>query len=100
MYFITYTFLYFFNGLAEEIKKVGGVELGKVGGGGGGGDTFLLRLLLFADDIVLIAPDKKTLQRMLDVVNRYSKKYRFCFNTDKSNIMIFGSNEKEKFLFR
>src|SRR3984957_15453610 len=30
------------------------------------------------------------LQEMLDVVYRYSRKYRFKFNKDKSNIMIFG----------
>ena len=35
------------------------------------------------------------LQKMLDV--KYSKNYRFRFNQEKSNIMIFGRKGKEKF---
>jgi hypothetical protein len=34
---------------------------------------------------------------MLDVVHQYSRKYRFKFNQDKSNIMIFGRKGKQKF---
>ena len=32
---------------------------------------------------------------MLDVVYKYSRRYRFRFNRDKSNIMIFGRNNDE-----
>ena len=39
-----------------------------------------MSLLLFADDIVLVAESEKMLQKMLDVVYKYSKKYRFRFN--------------------
>ena len=66
------------------MKRVGGAKYGKL----------LVSLLLFADDIVLIAEDAKMLQRMLKVVYEYSKKYRFRFNRDKSNVMIFGSSER------
>ena len=45
---------------------------------------------MFADDIVLGARSPRMFQKMLDVVYKYSKKYRFCWNQDKSNIMIFG----------
>ena len=34
---------------------------------------------------------------MLEVVNKYSKKYRFKFNREKSNIMVFGRKCKQKF---
>jgi hypothetical protein len=38
------------------------------------------------------------LQEMLDVVKDYSKRYRFRFNKEKSNVMIFGKKRKvEKF---
>ena len=73
-------FSIFIDGLAEEVKKVGGVKYGEM----------VVSLLLFADDFVLIAEDQRMLQRMLDVVYQYSKKYRFRFNKDKSNVMVFG----------
>ena len=57
----------------------------------------VVSLLLFADDIVLIAENEDMLQKMLDVVYEYSKKYRFCFNRDKSNVMIFGGKKEKKF---
>ena len=56
-----------------------------------------MRLLLFADDIVLIADNPRMLQSMLNVCNEYSKKYRFRFNEDKSNVMIFCRKCKQKF---
>ena len=55
-------------------------------------------MLLFADDIVLVTESAEMLQRMLDVVYQNSKKYRFSFNKDKSNVMIFGKKgQKQKF---
>ena len=76
-------FSIFIDGLAEEVKKVGGVKYGEI----------VVSLLLFADDIVLIAEDDRMLQDMLEVVYQYSKKYRFRFNKDKSNVMIFGKRK-------
>src|SRR2546429_9592506 len=69
-------FSIFIDGLAEEVKKVGGAKY----------EELVVSLLLFADDIVLVAENAKMLQEMLDVVYQYS---RFKFNKDKSNIMIF-----------
>ena len=39
-------------------------------------------MLLFADDIVLIADDRKQLQKLLDLVFEYSVKWRFKFSVD------------------
>jgi len=50
----------------------------------------LLSLLLFAGDIVLIAEDRKQLQKLLDIVFEYSIKWRFKFNIDKSKIVVFS----------
>jgi len=50
---------------------------------------------------VLVAEDPKMLQRMLDVVYKYSRKYRFRVNKDKSNVMVFGrkvSDQKKFYL--
>ena len=79
-------FSIFIDGLAEEVKKVGGVEYGEI----------IVGLLLFADDVVLVAEDRKMLRKMLRVVYKYSKKYRFRFNLDKSNVMIFGTNNNQQ----
>ena len=79
-------FSIFIDGLAEEVKKVGGAKYGEL----------VVSLLLFADDIVLMAESAEMLQKMLDVVYSYSKKYRFRFNKDKSNVMIFGSPMRNK----
>ena len=82
-------FSIFIDGLAEEVKKVGGATY----------QHLTLSLLLFAEDIVLMAEDARTLQRMLKVVHKYSVKFRFKFNQGKSNVMIFGSKKtgKDKF---
>jgi hypothetical protein len=80
-------FSIFIDSLAEEVRKVGGARYGEL----------VVSLLLFADDIVLIAENAKMLQQMLDVVYNYSKKCRFRFNKDKSNIMIFGKKNMTKF---
>ena len=88
MYLSPVLFSIFVDGLAEEVKKVGGAKYGKL----------VVSLLLFADDIVLIAENPEMLQKMLDVVYKYSRKYRFKFNSGKSEIMIFGrKKEKQKF---
>jgi len=60
-------FSLFINGMAEEVKKLGlGVSYGDE----------VVSLLLYADDIVLCAESKDDLQRMMNVVNEYSVKWR------------------------
>lgn len=82
-------FLYavYINGLAVELKNAGfGVDaFGRV-----------VPLLLYADDIVLLARSPAELQRMLDVCAQYSKKWRFAFNTGKSNVVVCGSRPQVK----
>jgi exonuclease III len=47
--------------------------------------------LLYADDIVILAPDPDTLQRMLDVTTAYAHQWRFHFNGRKSQVVVQGS---------
>jgi exonuclease III len=73
-------FKVFINELAVELKAMNlGVSLG----------TSLERLqaLLFADDIVLLADSLEDLQRMIDKVARYTRKWRFQENLGKCGIM-------------
>jgi hypothetical protein len=50
----------------------------------------LLSCLLYADDIVLITDNKHKLQKMLDIVTSYSKKWKFELNPKKSEVVVFG----------
>ena len=60
----------FINDLVKELNALNrGVEIAE------GGKK--LSALLYADDIVLLAENKRDLQRMLDVVAGYAKKWRF-----------------------
>ena len=52
-------FSIFIDGLAEEVKKIGGAKYADI----------IISLLLFADDIVLIAESPQMMQKMLDVVS-------------------------------
>ena len=67
-------FSIFIDGLAAEVKKIGGAKYGEL----------VLSLLLFADDIVLVAESEKQMQEMLDVVYKYSQK--ICLNLSKINV--------------
>lgn len=72
----------FINGLIKKLKSSGlGV---KVSG------EVTLECLFFADDIVLISENKENLQKLLDIVDKYSRKWRFEINPKKSEIVIFG----------
>jgi len=70
----------FIDGLVEEIRRTGkGVQYGEV----------LVGILLFADDIVLVAESREDLEVLMEVVWKYSQKWRFLFNFDKSAVVIF-----------
>ena len=82
-------FSFFINGLAREIKEnTRGVRVG---------DT-QVRLLMYADDIVLLAETKRDLQKMLNTVTSYSKKWRFRVNPKKgkSEVMLFGRKPRSR----
>ena len=64
----------FIDGRAKKVKSEGSrINAGVMG----------ITILLFADDIVLIAKDRRELQALLDVVFEYSCKWRFQFNINK-----------------
>ena len=72
-------FTIFIDGLARVIKNSGlATKLGDIE----------VEQLLFADDIVLAADNPSDLQILLHIIDRYSKRYRFTFNIEKSNIVI------------
>jgi hypothetical protein len=50
--------------------------------------------LAYADDIVLIAPTAEKLQALLDLLAKHAHKWRFRFNANKSNVMVFGTKRQ------
>src|SRR6478609_2136328 len=52
-----------------------------------------LGTLLYADDIVLLAEDARSLQRMLDTVTNYVRKWRFELNPKKSQVVVFTKKQ-------
>jgi hypothetical protein len=82
-------FSLFINGLAREVKEKGmGVKMGER----------RVTLLLYADDIVLLSETPADLQRMMDVVSEYSRKWRFSINPKKgkSEVLIFGRKSRHQ----
>ncbi len=56
--------------------------------------NLLVTVLAFADDIVLLAESEKDLQRLIDIVYRWSMKWRFIVNPEKSNVVHYRNAPK------
>lgn len=52
--------------------------------------------LAFADDIVVTASSCADLQKLVDIVNSFCKKWRMSVNTDKTKTMVFRKNPQTK----
>ena len=50
-------------------------------------------MLLFADDLCLMAPTRKGLDKMIQLCAMYCKKYGLSFNASKSKIVVFSKAE-------
>ena len=57
-------------------------------------NNYKISHLLWADDLVLIAEDAASLQKLLDILNDYITRWELEINTTKTNIMVFNSGSK------
>ena len=74
----------FINGLVRELKELNcGIEIGD-------NNEVNICSLLYADDIVLMAEDRYTLQLLMSTVANYAKRWKFELNPKKSEVVIFG----------
>ena len=72
-------FSIFINDLAKELKDSNlGVSLN---------ENLIVSTLLYADDIVLLADNEENLQSMLDITEKWCKKWRLEVNVTKTNIL-------------
>ena len=51
--------------------------------------------ILFADDLALLAPSRRALQVMIDIVADYLKEFCLDLNVKKSVVMVFGKSSHE-----
>ena len=86
-------FAVFANDLLQEINDLGvGVSMG---------DTQVY-ILMYTDDIVLVTDTEHNLQKMLDTLHSWCKKWRVIINTSKSKTMHFrnGRQAQTNFIFK
>ena len=64
-------------------------EVSKCGDGERISDIFL-GCLAYADDVTLVSPTVRGMQRMLDICNEYARDHVLVFNNKKSVAITFG----------
>ena len=73
-------FSLYLNDLATGIKDLNlGIDI----------NGYNCSILLYADDIVLISPDEKSLQKMLDYVRKWCTRWRMAVNSSKTQVVHF-----------
>ncbi len=55
---------------------------------------FRISHLLWADDLVLLALDSASLQKLLDCLNDYAEKWELTVNISKTSIMVFNTSSR------
>lgn len=78
-------FKIFVQDLTEQLNKVDNISAPAL-------DNLKINHLLWADDLVLLATDPASLQRLLDVLNKYVKDWELEVNISKTNVMVFNSS--------
>ena len=78
-------FSIYINSMADEINQSGiGIEV--MGS--------RIAILLYADDIVLIAESAGELQRGMDIITRWGRKWQCIYNRSKSQVVVYGSRKE------
>ena len=64
---------------------------------------YLTNIIMYADDLVLLSNSKEGLQKCLEVLNVFCKKWKLNVNTEKTKVMIFNKSgrllKSNKFTF-
>ena len=77
----TWYYLLFVDGLLQELQDSGtGCTIGSI----------RLGNPTLADDLVLISPNLRSLEKALKIVYKYSRRWRFLFNPSKCHLIIYS----------
>ena len=63
------------------------------------GDTFI-NLLAYVDDMVILAPSRAALQKLLTIIRTAAAEINMPFNTKKTVVMVFKPTCESKFINR
>ena len=55
--------------------------------------SIFLAMILFADDLVLLAPTRQGLNKMIQLCATYCKEFGLAFNASKSKIVVFAKTK-------
>ena len=89
-------FKIYIHELSENLDKINGIEVPKL-------DDQRVSHLFWADDLVLLAMDTKSLQLLINELEKYCNEWGLVINLDKTAIMVFnitGRQLKESYMFR
>ncbi len=80
------------NDLLKELNSCGiGVKINS---------ELIVSVLAFADDIVLLAENPEDLQKLISIVQKWSAKWRFIINPEKSQIVHYRNAPKNRTAFK
>ena len=83
-------FAIFFNSLAQEMNLTNkGVKIGNV----------CINILLYVDDLVLLSETEEDLQCMLNILDKWCRKWRMVINMEKTQIIHFRYKQKPQTSF-
>lgn len=78
-------FKMFIYDLSTELEGVLGIKVPNL-------NNYKRSHLLWADDLILIAEDAESLQKLMDVLHDYVVRWELEINTSKTNIMVFNKS--------
>ena len=80
-------FSIFVDDLVREVNALGlGIAV----------DDIKISILLYADDILLVTYNESDMQKLLDTVHNWCKRWRVLINTDKLKVMHFRSARRRR----
>jgi len=77
-------FKLFINDLSSKLNDIPGANVPHLNG-------FPISHLLWADDLIILALDRETLQHQLNCLNEYVTEWELKVNISKTNVMVFNS---------
>ena len=80
-------FAVYMDDLLQEFRECGiGIELARS----------FINALAFADDLTLLAADRKTAQKLLDILAVWCKRNHFVVNMDKTGVLSMANNKRPR----
>jgi len=77
----------FIHDLSAKLEEIDELNLPLLNG-------FKVSHLLWADDLVLLALDEASLQKLLDCLNDYADRWELSVNINKTNVMVFNTSSR------